>query len=102
MTRNRFLWTDGHIAPMVCPRPCLILETPETPVVGTGNPMDGEEWDCAMTLFPDGSYWAYNLDLDEMEELEPELGDILVKYGDILAHLEVIVPTEGHDYGLLT
>jgi hypothetical protein len=105
MTRNRFLWTDGHIpqnlAPIIVPCPSLILELPETPSTTTGNPMDGEEWDCAMTIFPDGSYWAYNLDLDEMEELGEDLGDMLVQYGDLLAHLEVVIPVEGYDYGLL-
>jgi len=93
--RNRFVFTDGHAEPIPAPRPLLMLETVED----ENSPAD--LWDCAFTVFPDGSYWAYNLERDDAEEMGEELGGLLEKHMDLLSHLRVTVPVEGIDFGIL-
>lgn len=94
---NRFLFTDGHATPIAAPPPLLMLETPED-----SDPSQTEDlWDCALTVFPDGSYWAYNLEKDDSEELGEELGHLLERHMDILSRLRVTVPVEGVDFGFL-
>ncbi len=95
LQRNRFLFTDGHCEAIPAPRPLLMLEA--------ADDASAEEdlWDCALTVFPDGSYWSYNLDRDETEELGEELGDLLQKHMDLLSRLRVVIPVEGVDFGNL-
>jgi len=95
---NRFLFTDGHSEPISAPRPVLMLETRDEEHAPSG---DEEIWDCALTVFPDGSYWAYNLDRDDAEEMGEELGDLLEKHMELLSRLSVTVPVEGVHFGIL-
>ena len=95
LQRNRFLVTDGHATSIPAPCPLLMLETNE-------DENDGADlWDCALTVFPDGSYWAYNLDRDDAEEMGEELGDLLEKHMEVLSQLRVTVPVEGVHFGIL-
>lgn len=95
ITRNYFLYENGHAAPIPAPRPILMLES-----------MDDEQseidWDCAFTLFGDGSYYAYNLDEDHEEELGEDFKSVLENRIGILSKLRLVVPIEGRDYGFIT
>lgn len=95
LQRNRFLFTDGHAEPIYSPRPLLMLETPQDEHAGE------DIWDCALTIFPDGSYWAYNLEHDDAEEMGEELDGLLEKHMELLSRLQVTVPVEGIDFGIL-
>lgn len=95
ITRNYFLYENGHAAPIPAPRPILMLES-----------MDDEkskiDWDCCFTLFGDGSFYAYNLDQDNEEELGEDFKSILKERIGTLSEMRLIVPAEGRDYGIIT
>ena len=95
VTRNCFLYENGHARPVPAPRPILMLES-----------MDDEkskiDWDCCFTLFGDGSYYAYNLDQDNEEELGEDFQGILKDRIGILSEMRLVVPAEGRDYGIIT
>lgn len=95
ITRNYFLYENGHAAPIPAPRPILMLES-----------MDDEkskiDWDCCLTLFGDGSFYAYNLDQDNEEELGEDFKNILKERIGILSEMRLVVPAEGRDYGIIT
>lgn len=95
VTRNYFLYENGHARPVPAPHPILMLES-----------MDDEkskiDWDCCFTLFGDGSYYAYNLDQDNEEELGEDFQDILKDRIGILSEMRLVVPAEGRDYGIIT
>ncbi len=95
ITRNYFLYENGHAAPIPAPRPILMLES-----------MDDEkskiDWDCCFTLFGDGSFYAYNLDQDNEEELGEDFKSILKERIGILSEMRLVVPAEGRDYGIIT
>ena len=59
------------------------------------------DWDCCFTLFGDGSYYAYNLEQDEEEELGEDFQTVLAQKIGILSEMRLIIPTEGRDYGIL-
>ncbi len=95
VTRNYFLYENGHASPIPAPRPILMLES-----------MDDEkskiDWDCCFTLFGDGSFYAYNLDQDNEEELGEDFKSILKERIGILSEMRLVVPAEGRDYGIIT
>ncbi len=95
ITRNYFLYENGHAAPIPAPRPILMLES-----------MDDEkskiDWDCCFTLFGDGSFYAYNLDQDNEEELGEDFKSILKERIGTLSEMRLVVPAEGRDYGIIT
>lgn len=95
VTRNYFLYENGHATPIPAPRPILMLES-----------MDDEkskiDWDCCFTLFGDGSFYAYNLDQDNEEELCEDFRSILKERIGILSEMRLIVPAEGRDYGIIS
>ena len=94
ISRNYFLYENGHAAPVPAPQPILMLES-----------MDDEnskiDWDCCFTLFGDGSFYAYNLNQDDEEELGEDFKSILKDRIGVLSELRMIVPAEGRDYGFL-
>ncbi len=94
ISRNYFLYENGHAAPIPAPRPILMLES-----------MDDEnskiDWDCCFTLFGDGSFYAYNLNNDDEEELGEDFKCILKDRIGVLSEMRLIVPAEGRDYGVL-
>ncbi len=95
ITRNHFLYENGHASPIPAPRPILMLES-----------MDDEkskiDWDCCFTLFGDGSFYAYNLDQDYEEELGEDFRSVLEARIGILSEMRLVVPAEGRDYGFIT
>ncbi len=95
VTRNYFLYENGHASPIPAPRPILMLES-----------MDDEkskiDWDCCFTLFGDGSFYAYNLDQDNEEELGEDFKSILKERIGVLSEMRLVVPAEGRDYGIIT
>lgn len=94
ISRNFFLYENGHAKPVPAPRPILMLES-----------MDDEnskiDWDCCFTLFGDGSFYAYNLDHDDEEELGEDFKSILKDRIGILSEMRLVVPADGRDYGIL-
>lgn len=93
MTRNRFLYQDGHAISGYCPKPLLMLENyPEN---------QDPDYDCYLYLFPDGSYISYSLDNDEEEFLGQDSLALLGSIGKILSRLRIVFPVEGRDYGIL-
>ena len=58
-------------------------------------------WDCCISIFPDGSYIAYNLNHDDEEELGEDFKAEFDKHIDVLSKLQLVIPVEGRDYGIL-
>jgi hypothetical protein len=57
------------------------------------------DWDCCLYIWPDGSYWSYNLEQDEEEDLGKDGLEVLRQFEEKIHHLQIRVPVEGHDYG---
>lgn len=91
VTRNHFLFGSGHVAPVCLPRPLVMFESaPSSPQV---------DWDCYLTVYPDGSWQAYNLDRDDEETIGEDIAEHLERWMPIVRFLRVIVPAEGRDFG---
>ena len=58
-------------------------------------------WDCCISIFPDGNYIAYNLNHDDEEELGEDFKAEFDKHIDVLSKLQLVIPVEGRDYGIL-
>jgi hypothetical protein len=117
ISRNYFIFENGHAEPIAAPRPILMLESADD-----FDPDEEEmddicadlhdkivhpkktskvDWDCCITLFQDGSYYAYNLDNDEEEELGEDILLVLDKWIPVLTEMRIVIPVEGRDYGIL-
>lgn len=94
ISQNYFLYENGHAAPIPAPQPVLMLES-------MNDENSKIDWDCCFTLFGDGSYYAYNLEQDEEEELGEDFQTVLAQKIGILSEMRLIIPTEGRDYGIL-
>jgi len=91
VTHNHFIFDHGHAAPVCLPRPMVMLESyPESKQV---------DWDCFLTVFPDGSFLAYNLDRDDEETMGEDIADNLERWTPLLGSLRMLVPAEGRDFG---
>lgn len=100
ISRNYFLYENGHADTIPAPRPILMLETPQ--VENEDEEDDSKvDWDCCISVFADGSYFAYNLEHDEEEVLGDNIKDILENKMDTLSKLKLVIPVEGRDYGVL-
>lgn len=91
--RNRFLYIDGHCSGHIAPKPILMLESREESEV--------VDWDCSLSLFPDGSFLSYNLDKSEEEDIGTDGLDIIRSLEELIPHMQMRVPVEGYDYGEL-
>jgi hypothetical protein len=91
VTRNHFLFGNEHAAPVCLPRPLLMLES------YTNSPQI--TWDCSLTVFPDGSWQAYNMDRDDEDSVGEDIGDYLERWMPIISFLKVLAPVEGRDFG---
>lgn len=91
VTRNHFLFHNGHAAPVNIPRPLVMFESVTT--------SPNVSWDCALTVFPDGSWQAYNMDRDDEDSMGENIGEMLEAWMPIIRYLRVLVPEEGRDYG---
>lgn len=100
VSRNYFIYENGHAEPIPAPQPLLMLESQDRD--------DGEEvregditWDCCISIFADGSYVSYNLDHDEEEVLGEDFKAVFEKHIKTLSKLQLVIPVEGRDYGIL-
>lgn len=94
VSRNYFIFENGHAETIPAPRPILMLES--------DNDDDGKlDWDCCISVFADGSFYAYNLDNDYEEILGENVKDILENKMDVLSKMNLVIPVEGRDYGVL-
>ncbi len=94
ISRNFFIYENGHADPIEAPRPVLMLESADVE--------DGKiNWDCCISVFADSSYFAYNLDNDQEEILGENVRDILEEKMSLLSNLVLVIPVEGRDYGFL-
>ena len=100
VSRNYFIFENGHAEPIPAPRPMLMLESMDRE--DDEEEQEGDiTWDCCISIFPDGSYIAYNLNHDDEEELGEDFKAEFDKHIDVLSKLQLVIPVEGRDYGIL-
>ena len=100
ISRNYFIYENGHADPIAAPRPMLMLESKDR-----DDDQEEEEgditWDCCISIFPDGSFTSYNLDNDDEEVLGEDFKDVFEKHIETLSKMQLVIPVEGRDYGIL-
>ena len=94
ISRNYFIYENGHANPIPAPRPLLMLES-------SGVEGRSVDWDCCISIFADGSFFAYNLEKNEEEVVGENVKDIFENQMDVLSELSLVIPVEGKDYGIL-
>lgn len=94
ISRNYFIFENRHAEPIPAPRPLLMLES----VDDEGSKID---WDCCITVFSDGSFYAYNIRNDQEEVLGEDIKSVLEDQMDVLSEMQLVIPVEGRDYGVL-
>lgn len=94
LTRNHFIFLNGHAPAIHCPRPVLMLESQSED--------QDVDWDCTATFFADGSVASYNLEGEREENLGRDAREILAIHLETLRKLAVRVPVEGEDFGDLS
>jgi hypothetical protein len=100
VSRNYFIFENGHADAIPAPRPMLMLESKDRD--DDEEEQEGDiTWDCCISIFPDGSYVAYNLNHDDEEELGEDFKAEFDKHIDVLSKLQLVIPVEGRDYGIL-
>lgn len=100
ISRNYFIFENGHAEVIPAPQPMLMLESKDRD--DDEEPQDGDiTWDCCISIFPDGSYVSYNLEDDFDEELGEDFKSVFEKHVDTLSKLQLVIPVEGRDYGIL-
>ena len=100
VSRNYFIFENGHADAIPAPRPMLMLESKDRE--DDEEELEGDiTWDCCISIFPDGSYIAYNLNHDDEEELGEDFKAEFDKHIDVLSKLQLVIPVEGRDYGIL-
>ena len=101
ISRNYFIYENGHAEAIPAPRPLLMLESQDR-----DDDQEVEEgditWDCCISIFADGSYISYNLDHDEEEVLGEDFKAVFEKHIKTLSKLQLVIPIEGRDYGILS
>lgn len=100
ISRNYFIYENGHAEPIEAPRPMLMLESKDR-----DDDQEEEEgditWDCCISIFPDGSYVSYNLEHDDEEVLGEDFKAVFEKNIETLSKMQLVIPVEGRDYGIL-
>lgn len=100
ISRNYFIYENGHSPAIPAPRPMLMLESQDRE-----DDQEEEEgdvtWDCCISIFADGSFVAYNLANDEEEILGENFKDEFQKHIATLSKMQLVIPVEGRDYGIL-
>jgi hypothetical protein len=100
ISRNYFIYENGHADPIEAPRPMLMLESKDR-----DDDQEEEEgditWDCCISIFPDGSYVSYNLEHDDEEVLGEDFKAVFEKNIETLSKMQLVIPVEGRDYGIL-
>jgi hypothetical protein len=93
ISRNYFIFTDGHADSIPAPKPLLMLESHEN-----DNAVD---WDCCFYIWPDGSFYSYNLEGEHEENSGEDALEIVKIYRSVITNLVLKVPQEGVDFGHL-
>ncbi|MCQ2062156.1 MAG: hypothetical protein MJY99_02320 [Fibrobacter sp.] len=100
VSRNYFIFENGHAEAIPAPRPMLMLESQDR-----DDDQEVEEgditWDCCISIFADGSYTSYNLEHDDEEVLGEDFKAVFEKNIKTLSKLQLVIPIEGRDYGIL-
>ncbi len=100
ISRNYFIFENGHAEPIPAPRPMLMLESQDRE--DDQEVLEGDiTWDCCMSIFADGSYVSYNLEHDDEEVLGEDFKAVFDKNIKTLSKLQLVIPIEGRDYGIL-
>jgi len=100
ISRNYFVYENGHAEAIPAPRPMLMLESQDRD--DDQEEQEGDiTWDCCISIFADGSYTAYNLDNDDEEVLGEDFKAVFKKYIKTLSKMQLVIPVEGRDYGIL-
>jgi len=100
VSRNYFVYENGHAEAIPAPRPILMLESQDRD--DDQEVQEGDiTWDCCISIFADGSYTAYNLENDDEEVLGEDFKPVFQKYIKTLSKLQLVIPVEGRDYGIL-
>ena len=100
VSRNYFIYENGHAEPIPAPRPMLMLESQDRD--DDQEELEGDiTWDCCISIFPDGSYVSYNLEHDDEEVLGEDFKAVFEKHIKTLSKLQLVIPVEGRDYGIL-
>ena len=100
ISRNYFVYENGHAEPIPAPRPMLMLESQYRD--DDQEEQEGDiTWDCCISIFADGSYIAYNLDNDDEEVLGEDFKAVFEKHIKTLSKMQLVIPIEGRDYGIL-
>ena len=100
ISRNYFVYENGHAEPIPAPRPMLMLESQDRD--DDQEEQEGDiTWDCCISIFADGSYIAYNLDNDDEEVLGEDFKAVFEKHIKTLSKMQLVIPVEGRDYGIL-
>ncbi len=100
ISRNYFVYENGHAEPIPAPRPMLMLESQDRD--DDQEEQEGDiTWDCCISIFADGSYIAYNLDNDDEEVLGEDFKAVFEKHIKTLSKMQLVIPIEGRDYGIL-
>mgnify|MGYP004449994697 FL=1 len=100
VSRNYFVFENGHAEAIAAPRPMLMLESKDRD--DDEEEQEGDiTWDCCISIFHDGSYIAYNLNHDDEEVLVEDFKAEFDKHIDVLSKLQLVIPVEGRDYGIL-
>lgn len=100
ISRNYFIFENGHAESIPAPQPMLMLESQDR-----DDDQKVEEgditWDCCISIFADGSYVSYNLNHDDEEVLGEDFKSVFDKHIKTLSKLQLVIPVEGRDYGIL-
>lgn len=100
ISRNYFVFENGHADAISAPRPMLMLESQDR-----DDDQEIEEgditWDCCISIFADGSFVSYNLEHDDEEVLGEDFKAVFEKNIKTLSKLQLVIPIEGRDYGIL-
>lgn len=100
VSRNYFVFENGHAEAIPAPRPMLMLESQDR-----DDDQKVEEgditWDCCISIFADGSFVSYNLEHDDEEVLGEDFKAVFEKNIKTLSKLQLVIPIEGRDYGIL-
>lgn len=100
ISRNYFVFENGHAEAIPAPRPMLMLESKDI-----DDDVEPEEddvtWDCCISIFADGSFISYNLNHDDEEVLGEDFKAVFEKHIKTLSKLQLVIPVEGRDYGIL-
>ena len=100
ISRNYFVYENGHAEPIPAPRPMLMLESQDRD--DDQEEQEGDiTWDCCISIFADGSYIAYNLENDDEEVLGEDFKAVFEKHIKTLSKMQLVIPIEGRDYGIL-